>query len=424
MASADYLDENTYAAPPKLFGSLVVSETHFKESRKEHLSRLLGLFMVGRWEKTASKFKEIEEAKWEVEAKKKKAKRDASSGESKFGTENIEQEHGLSKLSQEERQKRVIAALEKLKEGETASILRDDFAEEIVKLAENDVETHSRVGLVGLSNPYFAEDFGVFQHKKQLYDGVFGAGEEAGAVIQARAKVRGMLEAHGLLPPAQSGLWSTTDAALWDRWAAEGVDAAPEQPNGWQELSFEEVAKVVSGVVAEGWAPGAQSKEKSEEEWQRRLKLTREVQSTRRVNRDALGIEWVSRTYLEPNWTADDARRRWRERKVVLKVSLKSLRLPHLVRDRLVQVLGKRYDSETDTARVVADKYDSKEENRLYSLLLFRSLLSDAFQAHPSFVRVNETKEGLTKALSQDVVQTLKKKSEEPVNVIFRLRHQ
>jgi hypothetical protein len=73
---------------------------------------------------------------------------------------------------------------------------------------------------------------------------------------------------------------------------------------------------VVTGVVTEGWAPGARSSEESQLEWNRRLKLTRKIQKSQRVNHQTLPIEWVSRTYIEPSWADSEAKRRWRERKV------------------------------------------------------------------------------------------------------------
>ena len=79
-----------------------------------------------------------------------------------------------------------------LQKTESADVLRSDFAEELFALAQNDASegnTHTRPGAQGLSAAYFAEDFGAFTHRKQLYDGVFGDAEHAASVEQTRAKV-------------------------------------------------------------------------------------------------------------------------------------------------------------------------------------------------------------------------------------------
>jgi hypothetical protein len=68
-------------------------------------------------------------------------------------------------------------------------------------------------------------------------------------------------------------------------------------------------------------------------------------------------------------------------------------------------------------------RYETKEENRLYSLLLFRSLLTDAFESDPKFVRVNETRKGLLKEHDARLRDAISKQAAQPHNVIFSLRH-
>jgi hypothetical protein len=112
-------------------------------------------------------------------------------------------------------------------------------------------------------------------HKGQVYDGVFGAGEEEGTARQVQAKyvdkrlpcscsyslalcrLRGMLVAQRLLPDAQSGLWDTEDVAKWDEWAAHETDLPAKPHKSWDSLDVDQLADVVAGVVTDGWAPGA-----------------------------------------------------------------------------------------------------------------------------------------------------------------------
>ncbi len=318
-----------------------------------------------------------------------------------------------------ERMKKVLA---KVRDMASEEIVLPSVAEELFALTEgNDgEETDSRIGVTGINHHYFAEDHGVNRYKSQLYDSVFGKGEEEVGEIQARTKLRGMLMDHKLLPNLHSGLWQTTDVFRWDEWARDEKDMQPGQPGAWSSLDADQVAEVVYEVVQRGAAPDTMTPEESEKEWARRAKLTKQIQATRKTTKE-LPIEWVSKTYYEPNWTDDDAKRRWRERKVVIKVKLDALELPKLVRKRLEKVLGTRYAN--GVAKVVADKYDTKEENRLYSLLLFRALLTDAFDAHPRFVRVNETKKSLLAQHNAQLRDTIAKEAEFPLNVIFSVRY-
>ena len=135
-------------------------------------------------------------------------------------------------------------------------------------------------------------------------------------------------------------------------------------------------------------------------------------------------IHWTSKSFIEPAWTGDEAKRRWRERKVVLQIDLDALKLPNVVRERLAATLGPRLH-EGRFARVVADKYDTKEENRLYSLLLMRSLITDAWEAHPRFVRVNETREELLEQHRQNVADRIRHMADEsPLFSLISVRFQ
>lgn len=371
--------------------------------------------MVGRWEGKAQRFKELEEAKWgQKEAKSAKQR----------GEMEQRDPHAPVLVTGPEKDARVVALLEKLKVTESASVLRSDFAEELFELAQNDAaegETHTRVGAVGLSAAYYAEDFGAFTHKKQLFDGVFNGEEDEASKMQTRAKIRGMLVEHKLVPGLHSALWQTSDPQRWEKWARDRVDEAAAAPSRWTNLNLADAADVISGIVTEDWAPGAKSAAESEEEWARRAQVTKEVQKTRRVNTDLYPIEWVSRTYIEPNWTEDDAKRRWRERKVVLQIDLRPFQLPEIVFARLKETLGPRL-RDGHVARIVADRYGTKEENRLYSLLLMRSLLTDAWEAHPRFVRVNESRQSLKKELDAALRERVAKEAANPLPKVISVR--
>jgi hypothetical protein len=97
------------------------------------------------------------------------------------------------------------------------------------------------------------------------------------------------------------------------------------------------------------------------------------------------------------------------------------MNLPKAVFDRLVETLGPRL-VEGKYARLVADKYDTKEENRLYSLLLFRSLLTDGFESYSRFVRVNESQKDLIEQHNQILREDILKQAAEPQNAVFSLR--
>ncbi len=64
----------------------------------------------------------------------------------------------------------------------------------------------------------------------------------------------------------------------------------------------------MAGVITESWAPGTRSASDSAAEWKRREELAKKIQATRNTAR-SLPIEWISKTFVEPNWTEDDAKR-------------------------------------------------------------------------------------------------------------------
>lgn len=465
----------------ELYRTLSFDASALQTARRLYFARQCGLYQVALWEKAAETFRKTEEAKWVSKGARRraagetkpKAKKDAKAEESVVaGEKNVKEEklvaetvvkraaadeaakgqegeanaeedgeliedepaeepayvEGEAKiLSGAEKQAAVEALLHKLKSIDHNSLLRDDLMEEMLHLAqssaEEERETATRPGILGLASAYYAEDFGTFQFRRQLYDGVWGPQEEAAAKGETRQKLRGMLADCGLVPDPHSPLWQTTSEEAWSKWAKDGVEpAAPEDESNlgeWRDVEFDQAAKIIAGVISEEWAPGAVSKEHSDAEWNRRAAMTKKQQEKMRVDRKEFPIEWITNTYLEPQWT-DKARRRWRERKVVLKVRLAALELPPVVKKRLVSLLGPRYNKELDEGKVVADKYDTKEENRLYSLMLFRSLLTESWLAHPNFVRVKETRKDLLKKTNTTLKNTISELAKGDKLTVFR----
>jgi hypothetical protein len=137
---------------------VVLSRSDARSAQKLHLEKQLGLFMVGKWEKRAQRFREIEESKWERKKKKTPVEE----------KEEIADKGEASSIPDKERHDRILALLERLGDLESSSVLLPSIAEEMVALSDYDGETHSRVGITGLNHAYFAEDHGTFRHKKQL----------------------------------------------------------------------------------------------------------------------------------------------------------------------------------------------------------------------------------------------------------------
>jgi hypothetical protein len=406
-----------FAAPRVPFHRVVLSQSEVADAHRRHVAKQFGLFMVGKYESVAQRFKETEEAKWTQRRKKEKKNADTKDE----GAPSVTSD-GVPFIPEgPEKRERRKKLLERMRTLPPEQVLHTEIAEELFALTVEGEDTHSRVGMTGLNHHYFAEDHATFMHKGQVYDGVFGKAEEEGSARQVQAKLRGMLVAQKLLPDLQSGLWDTEDVSKWDAWAVHETDLPAPPRKGWDNLDSDQLADVLAGVVADGWAPGSRSLEESEKEWARRAAVTQKIQKTRKTTRQ-LPIEWISKTYVEPKWTHDDAKRRWRERKVALKVRLDALELPGEVRTRLELVLGER--CKNGWAKVVADRYDTKEENRMYSLLLLRALLTDAFEACPRFVRVGETKKGLIEQHDAALRAAVASRAEEDRQVLFSFRFQ
>ena len=202
-------------------------------------------------------------------------------------------------------------------------------------------------------------------------------------------------------------------------------------------MNISDAADIISGVVSEGWAPGALNSKDSQKEWKVRAELICKIQSKLVLDLEKHPIEWVSRTYYEPTWTSDDSKRRWRERKVNFQVDLHALKLPVIVLSRMQQLLGTRFnekhfheksaeiqkEKKNRFARLSVDKYETREENRLYALLLFRALLANAWESHGRFVRVNETRAELSAQRAAAVRARVEQQASAPLHTLVSLRY-
>lgn len=421
MEEQRYTDDNTREPHALPYSRVLVSPSAAQAARARHVATQVGLLQVGRHERLAARFKAVEEAKWTRKEKKTRASAVKATG----AAESTPAAAAAAALDGSESRE----LLERLKGMPQEELLREDWLQAALDAVDPTREHHVldpdgfRVGVLGLSHQYFAEDHGSWMYKKQVYDGVFGSSEEEGVRLQTRIKMRGVLEQFGLLPSATSPLWHTADLQAWHRWLRTGVEpSSAGAPNPWANVSLAQVAQVVAGTVTEGWAPGALDAASSEAEWQRRARLTATLQDAVGQAAERPEIEWTSRSYWEPSWTTDAARVRWRERKVSLSVRVASLGLPEVVRQRLVALLGPRYHD--GCAVVTTDRYPTKEENRLHSLLLMRSLLTESWSAHPRFVRVNETRALLVKQHNSAAREALLARAAQPSMEVFRFQFQ
>ena len=76
------------------------------------------------------------------------------------------------------------------------------------------------------------------------------------------------------------------------------------------------------------------------------------------------------------------------------------LELPREVEERLVAMLGKRYDREQGIIKITADKFPRQDENKWECKRILKHLVTEAWKAHPNFVPVDQ--EPLQPSLSYD----------------------
>jgi len=308
-----------------------------------------------------------------------------------------------------------------------------------------------RIGVLGLSNHYYGEDFGLYTYKNQIYDSIMTKDEYEGGKMQDKLRLLGILEKFHLRPEPLSPLWRTPDLDKWREFVRTGKDELLEKASAetraregmtpedlpdvtnlsvhpdWDNLSFEKTVDVVTGVITEGFGPGATDKESSEKAWaaqeatQAALRAEIERRSAARPSGDT-AVEWSTRTYFEPTWT-DSKTREFRERKAKLRIRLADLALPAVVEQRFVQLMGPRIVD--GWAAVVADRYHTKAENKLYSLLVMRALLQEAWRAHPRFVHITETRAALLEQQNSAVQARVRERADKDTRMtVFTFLHQ
>lgn len=89
-------------------------------------------------------------------------------------------------------------------------------------------------------------------YKGQLYDGVFGAADEAGGTVQVKRKLLGIMEEFKLLPWSGSELWKTDNLDAWMQWAEtnkEPMSAAALKAVAEREAA-QSAAKATSGLAS------------------------------------------------------------------------------------------------------------------------------------------------------------------------------
>jgi len=79
--------------------------------------------------------------------------------------------------------------------------------------------------------------------------------------------------------------------------------------------------------------------------------------------------------------------------KVRMQVKVSALNLPMQVQERLLGLVGPRYDRTNDALTIVVDKFNTKISNIVQVRRIFQELLAEAWKADPNYVPVEELKQ-------------------------------
>ena len=102
-------------------------------------------------------------------------------------------------------------------------------------------------------------------------------------------------------------------------------------------------------------------------------------------------IEFTTFTNMDPDYVMGPlARRKFAERKVVLRVWVPALGLPTPAVARLKQLTGSRFNEKTGMLKLVGDKHSNKWTNKQYVKELFRELVHNAMLADPNYVPISD----------------------------------
>lgn len=377
------------------FGKKSITEIH------QHIE-LQRLFYLSKrnhhWSET---FRHIEEQKWEIEKQHKKLRRDTHNNNNKNKIKNktateIEDE-GFDIARQ------LLKKADELKTQQPSKIFDENIVDQLLQFSETYTtadETKVIPGIIGLTHPYLLDDAAFATYNKQIRPNVWTEKEDNLEQIQNRVRVRAMLEEAGLIPPVDSVLWDSDDMDDWRHWHETG-ELKDDTRIGWEGLNIDTTSSLMEDIIQKDLYPGTLTQEESDKAWARRKARTKEFQKRITVDRDEFPVEFVTRTYWEPR-TASEKMRRYRERKAILRVHIPFLNLPQHAKKRFRELVGKRI-VKGQWAQIVADRYHTKEENKLYCLMIMRSLVSEAFKAEPSFVQVGEDIEEVRKRHTDDL---------------------
>ena len=83
-----------------------------------------------------------------------------------------------------------------------------------------------------------------------------------------------------------------------------------------------------------------------------------------------------------------------KQRRVVLLVSVEALRLPKLAEERLIELVGVRYDAESGMIKLSADAFTQRSENTFAVLRTMKELINEAFLADSNYVPPARSSDG------------------------------
>lgn len=75
---------------------------------------------------------------------------------------------------------------------------------------------------------------------------------------------------------------------------------------------------------------------------------------------------------------------------VIMRVHVPALGLTKPALNRLIELVGPRYDPQTEVLKLVGDRHPNKKLNKLYVQQMFRELVSNALLADPNYVPLSD----------------------------------
>jgi len=104
-------------------------------------------------------------------------------------------------------------------------------------------------------------------------------------------------------------------------------------------------------------------------------------------------VEFIYRYTMDPDAVMGSLNRlKFIQRKVVMKVHIPSLKLTPPAQQRLIALVGKRYDARSGWLKLVGDKHPNRHLNHRYVTLLMKELLQESFLADPRYAPLSDLK--------------------------------